>query len=122
MRIIALIIFIPALVAAQEAPKPKTSDSLKALFVANYALTAIDVAVTKSVLSKPGGYERDPLFGRHPSTARLAIESAALATLVNFGAWRLERTGHPRAAKVVMFVRIGQESYAVANNARNVRR
>jgi hypothetical protein len=58
-------------------------------------------AATTAANYRRGFTESNPLFGRNPPLARVltvkAAETAAIAILMR----RLERTGHPRAAKAL---------------------
>jgi hypothetical protein len=51
------------------------------------AASVADVLTTLSVL-KRGGYERNPIYGKHPSAARLWTIKAASVAVVGFMAYR----------------------------------
>jgi hypothetical protein len=66
-------------------------------FIVSMALlggaAAADYTTTSALLTKGWAYERDPLYGRHPSNARLAGEGAAFYAAEITGAYLLKRYG-----------------------------
>jgi hypothetical protein len=51
------------------------------------AANIADVLTTLALL-KRGGYERNPIYGKHPSAARLLAIKAASVAVVGFVLWR----------------------------------
>ena len=53
------------------------------------AETAVDILHTRSVLTVPGGYESNPLLGKHPGGTRLYLSAAGAVALHAIVAWFL---------------------------------
>ena len=77
-----------------------------------------DLATTEWVL-RNGGTERNPFLQERP--VRLAVNAAVVAAEV-WGTRKLQRTGHPRAARVVKVGSFVVRGFAVAWNIRQARR
>lgn len=111
-----LLLVVPAL--AQELPDaPKPKHDRKVFWIGTAALAAgktYDAIETRSLLDR-GGWENDPLFGRHPSSAKLGLVNAAIfageATLFHF----TERSKH----KAVRWLGRGYIALSVAQHVRD---
>jgi len=79
--------------AIQRPPEPKHVVDSRFLFVnGSYALAAAyDGATTQWFLHNTRAHEVNPLFGRHPSTARVWGEGSALTAAVIFGSYELKK-------------------------------
>ena len=79
--------------AIQRPPEPKHVVDSRFLFVnGGYALAAAyDGATTQWFLHNTRADEINPLFGRHPSTARLWGEGSALTEAMIFGSYELKK-------------------------------
>jgi len=81
-----------------------------------------DYITTSALLGKDWGYEKDPLYGRHPSNARLAGEGAAFYAAEITGAYLLKRYGQKhRWARNLWMIQpswqTGAHSYCAIHNA-----
>lgn len=116
-RVALLLLLLAVAANAQEkpdAPKPKTD---KVFWVGTTALAAaktFDAIETASLLSR-GGHENNPVFGQHPSPARLGLLNAAIfaGEVVMF-----RFTEHSRFG-VVRWLGRGYISFTVAQHVRN---
>jgi hypothetical protein len=97
--------------------QPRTDRTFKALLFADAGLTIADIATSRAIQSKPGGYEQNPVFGRHPSTARMTLEMAGFTVMWDLAAWKVYRLGHPKIARIMLAGSVAQETYCVAHNA-----
>jgi len=79
--------------AIQRPSEPKHVVDSRFLFVnGGYALAAAyDGATTQWFLHNTRAHEVNPLFGRHPSTARLWGEGSALTAAMIFGSYELKK-------------------------------
>ena len=81
-----------------------------------------DVESTKKCIDKfPEGRELNPFLPRHPSRTRMYVQAAVVITLIDYAAYRLERAGHRRWARLLQTLPIGMNLYGFQNNARLLR-
>lgn len=79
------------------------------------AAKAADLVTTQRLLNR-GGYETDPIYGRHPSSARLAAVTAGYFGAEVVGAWLLKRYGrHHRWAQVLW---LGEPAFQTQEHVR----
>jgi len=106
-----------------DAPKPKVS---RKVFLTGVSLlaasTSADMWSTKRMLEH-GGTEGNPIFGRHPSTARLSGISAANFLVESTGFYFTERSRHAWvrwAGRAYLILDIEEHTrFAACNSARS---
>lgn len=105
--------------AIQPPPESKHVVDSRFLFVnGGYALAAAyDGATTQWFLHNTRAYEVNPLFGRHPSTARLWGEGSALTATMVFGSYELKKH-HSRFWWLPPAVGMAAHTFAASHNLR----
>ena len=101
LRSIALLVVLALAIPLQaqqkpDAPKPKKQFSRK-VYVAGVALLAAsnvaDAITTRQLLNR-GGWENNPIFGKHPSPAKQAGINAGIFAAQSFAFYLTERNRH----------------------------
>ena len=98
-------------VAARAEWRPPTSGET-ALFVASQVAVLADIRTTLDIKNHPGGFEKNPVLGRHPSDAKI-LALGGLSMAVQAAAWyALPSPWRNVLSGVMLTVEIGM----VANN------
>ena len=105
--------------AIQRPPEPKHVVDSRFLFVTGgYAFAAAyDGATTQWFLHNTRDHEVNPLFGRHPSTARLWGEGSAHTAAMIFGSYELKKH-HSRFWWLPPAMGIAAHTFAGSHNLR----
>jgi hypothetical protein len=105
--------------AMQRSPERKHVVDSRFLYVNGaYALAAAyDGATTQWFLHNTNAYEVNPLFGHHPSTARLWGEGSALTAAMIFGSYELKKH-HSRFWWLPPAVGMAAHTFAASHNLR----
>lgn len=89
---------------------------LKLPAVAFIGAQGLDLASTRAALNTPGTREANPLMGQSFGR-QLAVKSATTVGIL-WWARHIERSGRPRAAKVILYVSAGALTAVAARNYR----
>lgn len=111
-----LLLFCPLARAQKELPDAPKPNDKKIFIIGTAALAAAksyDAITTQQLLNR-GGVEMDPLFGRHPSSARIAGINAAMFGAESF-AFYLTEHSHKRW---IRWLGRGYISYSIADHIR----
>lgn len=107
---------------AQDSPSPKWQHRQFWVSAATVGvLTAADVASTIK-LRQLGAVEMNPLLGKRPGPAKIAIGIPLGNAAWFYAIHRLETRGHYRIGQAMETLSIGDEAWCVNNNARLVQR
>ena len=113
---LVLLLFLTYPMYAQEKPEaPKPNHRVFIVGTAALAAAKTYDAITTAQLLERGGFETDPVFGRHPSTARLAGINAAFFVGQAMAFRFTEKSKHPW----IRWIGRGYISYAVAGHIHN---
>ena len=105
--------------AAEIQPQPLRRDYW-ALVAVQTAAGITDAELTRyRIRQNPAWRELNPFLPHRPSRHRMYLQGAAVLIVINYAAYRLERSGHRRWARALQAIPIAGFIWGIQQNARH---